>query len=134
MPTSIRMPGHTLSRTLPSRDAGAPVKRSQGAQKAFRLAAGVIADAGQVAAGMAGGPLAAQLVGRVNGAAGLGTGTLNGGLGGALGTGDDGFGLQMQLLELQRKIQAETQVFQTLSNTSKAEHDARMSAVRNIRP
>ncbi len=38
------------------------------------------------------------------------------------------------LLELQRSIQLETQLFTTTTNILKAEHDARMSSVQNIRP
>ncbi|MFQ5590785.1 MAG: hypothetical protein ACE5HE_06470 [Phycisphaerae bacterium] len=73
---------------------------------------------------------------------GLGTGTLGGALGGVLGglggTGDllggtDGIG-QLELLNLQRQINREAQIFTTLTNVEKSHHDARMSAIRNVRP
>jgi hypothetical protein len=41
---------------------------------------------------------------------------------------------QMQLFELQRRLQHENQIFSTLSNVSKTNHETRMAAVRNMRP
>lgn len=41
---------------------------------------------------------------------------------------------QLQLFELQRRLQHENQVFTTLSNVSKTNHETRMAAVRNMRP
>ncbi len=76
---------------------------------------------------------------QVAGGGGLGTGTLAGALGGVLGGGGgilggtDGIG-QMELLNLQRQINQEAQIFTTITNVEKSHHDARMSAVRNIRP
>jgi hypothetical protein len=78
--------------------------------------------------------LAAQIVPAVASAAGLASGPI--GLGsltsaaGALGGG----GSYQQLLALQMKVQQETLQFQSASNISKAAHDAKMNAVRNVRP
>ena len=68
-------------------------------------------------------------------APGLGAGPLGAGLTGQSGlTGSDNyFAQQMLLFELQRKVQHEQQVFTTMTNISKAYHDGRMSAVRNLR-
>ena len=38
---------------------------------------------------------------------------------------------QLALIQLQRQIQRQSQMFEMASNVSKAEHDARMPAVRN---
>ena len=72
------------------------------------------------------------------GTGGLGAGTLGGALGtlggvdGLLG-GTDTMG-QLELLNLQRQINMEAQIFTTMTNVEKSHHDARMSAIRNIRP
>ena len=39
----------------------------------------------------------------------------------------------MDLLNLQNQMQVQNQVFSTMSNVSKTEHDTRMAAVRNMR-
>ena len=94
---------------------------------------GIAANCAQTAAGAAGGPGAGNLVGQLMGG-GLGTGTLGGfgGLGGAGGSTE--FNEQLQLLQLQRQVQRQSQIFETMTNIAKAEHDRRMSAVRNMRP
>ena len=116
----------------------APQKNNnEQAMKDFAQGLGqVTAALAQTAAGIAGGPGAGMAVGNLFGG-GLGTGTLGGlgGLGGVGGlAGGTDFQQQLALIQLQRQIQAQTQIFETLSNVSKAEHDARMSAVRNMRP
>jgi hypothetical protein len=39
----------------------------------------------------------------------------------------------MQLLMLQQQMQERSQAYQAVSNVSKAEHEAAMSAIRNIK-
>lgn len=66
---------------------------------------------------------------------GLGTGTLGGlGLGGFGGMLGNDFAQQLALIQLQRQIQMQSQTVEMLSNMSKAEHEQRMSPLRNIRP
>ncbi|MFN8548388.1 MAG: hypothetical protein U0527_10635 [Candidatus Eisenbacteria bacterium] len=57
------------------------------------------------------------------------------GVGGALtGLGVDGsFNRQLEMIKLQQQIQDQTQVINTLSNISKAKHEAAMSAIRNMK-
>jgi hypothetical protein len=103
------------------------------------------AAAGQFAATLGQAAIGAAGLGmtglQVAAATGLGGGTFGGTLGPILGavTGMTGMGTsdgasQLQLLNMQRQIQQEAQFFTTLTNIEKAHHDARMSAVRNIRP
>ena len=79
-------------------------------------------------------PMVSGMVSQVPGMGNLG-GMLNGlSLGGGSSGGGGGASEQMALIREQERIQRETQVFTTLTNISKTEHDARMSAVRNMRP
>lgn len=103
-----------------------------GGNKIAKIAQGFGQALGGVAAGAA--PIAGQLLNGVPGAAGLGLGSL-GGFGGLTEmAGGDPFAQQLALIDIQREVQMETQVVETLSNIEKAQHDARMSAVRNMRP
>src|SRR5579859_2442035 len=77
--------------------------------------------------------LAGQLAGVAAGGSTMGMGPLagniaNGLLGGVGGTTDAGSIDPMQLLQLQEQIQTQSQVFNTLTNVSKEEHDTRMAA------
>lgn len=121
-----------LNRPLPARDGQKQGGLLDGLGSAF---GDLMNGFGQVV--NAGLPLAGQMMPMLLGAGGLGGGALNslgamGGLGG-LGGGSS-TAQQMQLLQLQQKIQQESQIFQTLTNVSKARFDAEMTAVRNIRP
>lgn len=76
-------------------------------------------------------PIVQNMVSQVPGignAGGLLSGQSLGGTGTGGGTND-----QMALIEMQRKIQQETQIFTTYTNVLKSDHDAKMSAVRNMR-
>lgn len=81
-------------------------------------------------------PSGGELLGRAVGSAvraavrGTGFGALLPGTGGL----SPEFQQQMQLFDLQRRLQHENQVFSTLSNVSKTNHETRMAAVRNMRP
>jgi hypothetical protein len=81
--------------------------------------------------------LAGQLAGVAAGGSTMGLGPLAGnianGLLGSGATGDAGTVDPMQLLQLQQQLQTQSQVFNTLSNVSKEEHDTRMAAVRNFK-
>ena len=44
------------------------------------------------------------------------------------------FAQQMQLLQVQRQMQQEQQVWNLVSNVEKARHEAAMALVRNVRP
>ena len=115
-------------------DLRRPVRKSQTGETS-KLSEG-LAQVGQVFQQVlrTGVQAAAQAYG-IPGAGGLGGGTLTGFGGGLDGlAGDDPFAQNVALLQLQRQIQTESQRFQTESNISKAEHDAKMAAVRNIRP
>jgi len=92
---------------------------------------GILKGAASVAAAAA--PIAQGMISQVPGI-GCMSGTLLNGLtlGGSGGMG--GMSDQLALLREQERIQKETQVFTTLTNVSKSEHDAKMSAVRNMRP
>ncbi len=46
---------------------------------------------------------------------------------------DNGVGSQMQLLEMQRQIQWESQLVSLMTNIAKARHDASMAVIRNLR-
>ena len=72
----------------------------------------------------------------------LGAAGLNGG---ALGLSGTGSGLmnslmsggklsQEQLLMLQEELQRQSQMFQTMSNISKTDHDTKMNTIRSIKP
>ncbi len=81
------------------------------------------------------GPVAGQFLGGGMGAGGLGGplgGILQSAMGGAMG-GNSTLS-QMQLLQLQEQMNLRAQVFQTLSNIMKAEHESKMNSVRNIKP
>jgi hypothetical protein len=75
---------------------------------------------------------AAKLYGSVAGVGGMGGGPL-GALTGAGGAGGTGSMDQWSLLKMQQDLQRESQIFNTLSNVSKTEHETRMAAVRNMR-
>ncbi len=86
--------------------------------------------------------LAGQLAGVAAGGSTMGLGPLGGNIASGLlssagssltGTTDAGTIDPMQLLQLQEQIQTQSQVFNTLSNVSKEEHDTRMAAVRNFK-
>ena len=81
--------------------------------------------------------LAGQLAGAAAGGSTMGLGPLAGNIANGLlntgGTGDAGSIDPMQLLQLQQQLQTQSQVFNTLSNTSKTEHETRMAAVRNMK-
>ncbi|MGA2498830.1 MAG: hypothetical protein ABSH20_13895 [Tepidisphaeraceae bacterium] len=79
-------------------------------------------------AGMGGGP-SGQIVQSMLGSLGGGVS----GIGGASGMGGIDTSQQMQLLQLQNQIQSEQQVWTTLTNISKSEHETRMDAIRNIK-
>lgn len=57
------------------------------------------------------------------------------GVGGALsGIGvDSGFNRQLEMIRLQQQIQEQTQIINTVSNISKAKHEAAMAAIRNMK-
>lgn len=59
-------------------------------------------------------------------------GSFGGGAAGALGA-SAGNQDAWDLLDLQRQLQQESQMFNTLSNIMKTEHESRMAIVRNIR-
>ena len=86
--------------------------------------------------------LAGQLAGVAAGGSTMGMGPLAGNIASGLlgsagssltGATDAGTIDPMQLLQLQEQIQTQSQVFNTLSNVSKEEHDTRMAAVRNFK-
>jgi len=81
--------------------------------------------------------LAGQLAGSVSGASTMGLGPIAGNLASSLLTGtgsaDSGTADPMQLLQLQEQLQQQEQVFNTMSNISKTEHETRMAAVRNMK-
>jgi outer membrane lipoprotein SlyB len=78
--------------------------------------------------------LAGQLAGTVAGGSTMGLAPLAGNIaGGLLGTADTGTVDPMQLLQLQEQLQSQSQVFNTMSNISKTEHETRMAAVRNMK-
>lgn len=85
--------------------------------------------------GLSSRPSGAELIGNAVGAV-LGAGVRSAGFGAILS--GDGASSQMRqqlhLFELQRRLQHENQVFTTLSNVSKTNHETRMAAVRNMRP
>src|SRR3954465_2205547 len=76
--------------------------------------------------------IAGQLAGAAAGGSTMGLGPLAGNIANGLlnGSGDAGNVDPMQLLQLQQQLQTQSQVFNTLSNTSKTEHETRMAAVR----
>ena len=53
--------------------------------------------------------------------------------GGGAGGSNDPFARMQELLALQMQVQAQMQTFSTQSNIAKTSHDARMTAVRNMR-
>ncbi len=130
MPGVKNIPANRLNRQ--PRQFKQAAKPNAGAGQFIKLLGGGLASLAQTAAGIAGGPAAGGLVSQLLGGA-LGGGTL-GGLGGGGLMGGTDTANQMALIQLQRQIQQQTQIFETLTNISKAEHDARMSSVRNIRP
>ena len=79
--------------------------------------------------------LAGQLAGTVAGGSTMGMAPLAGNIAGSLlgGTTDTGTVDPMQLLQLQEQLQTQSQVFNTMSNISKTEHETRMAAVRNMK-
>lgn len=64
---------------------------------------------------------------------GRGVGDLVGGDAGGGGLGNL-FDQQQRFFELQVQVQAQQQLFSMQSNISKAEHEARMASVRNMKP
>ena len=96
------------------------------------------ADFGDAMAKMAGGlagtvAALASAIAPGGNALGMLGGTLGGGS--ASGIGGVGGGLsQMQMLKMQEEMQNRAQAFQTISNCSKADHESKMNAVRNIKP
>lgn len=117
--------------TAKANDANAGAHEAlAGIANTFRMGATTAAN---VAGNMFGVPGAGSIVsGLLGGGAGMGTLGGMGGVGGMMG-GGDGFSEQLALIGLQQQMQRQTQVVETMSNISKAEHDARMAAVRNIR-
>ncbi|HEY8747714.1 MAG TPA: hypothetical protein VIM11_07060 [Tepidisphaeraceae bacterium] len=79
--------------------------------------------------------VAGQLAGTVAGGSTMGLGPIAGNLASSLltGTTDSGTVDPMQLLQLQEQIQTQSQIFNTMSNVSKTEHETRMAAVRNMK-
>ncbi len=112
------------------------------AERAFREAlrggAGVLLEGVERAAGaLPGGAVLSAATSALTGAGG-GGGSAGGTLGGASGgTMDDALtrsaNQQMELLELQQRMQDENQRFTTLSNVLKAEHETAKTAIGNIR-
>jgi hypothetical protein len=112
------------------------------AERAFREAlrggAGVLLEGVERAAGaLPGGAVLSAATSALTGAGGAG-GSAGGTLGGASGgTMDDALtrsaNQQMELLELQQRMQDENQRFTTLSNVLKAEHETAKTAIGNIR-
>lgn len=87
---------------------------------------------------MSGAGRAVSAVAGIAGAFGVpGVGALSGlgGVGGSLGLDtDNDFQKKMELLRLQKQIQDQSEVYQAQSNVLKAGYDARMAAVRNMKP
>ena len=79
--------------------------------------------------------LAGQLAGTAAGGSTMGLGPMAGNLASSLltGTTDTGTVDPMQLLQIQEQLQQQSQVFNTMSNISKTEHETRMAAVRNMK-
>lgn len=112
------------------------------AERAFREAlrdgAGVLLDGVERAAGsLPGGAVVSAATSALTSAGGGGGGSL-GGLGSSGGSSmDDALSRsamqQMELLELQQRMQDENQRFTTLSNVLKAEHETAKTAIGNIR-
>lgn len=112
------------------------------AERAFREAlrggAGVLLEGVERAAGaLPGGAVLSAATSALTGAGGAGSsagGTLGGASGGTM---DDALtrsaNQQMELLELQQRMQDENQRFTTLSNVLKAEHETAKTAIGNIR-
>lgn len=106
------------------------------AERAFRDAlrdgAGTLLDGVERAAGsLPGGAVVSAVTGALTSASGAGSsGTSTGGM-------DDVLSRsalqQMELLELQQRMQDENQRFSTLSNVLKAEHETAKTAIGNIR-
>ena len=55
-----------------------------------------------------------------------------GGAFGAMGV-DSGMDRQLDLIRLQQAIQEQTQIINTISNVSKAKHEAAMASIRNVK-
>jgi hypothetical protein len=49
-------------------------------------------------------------------------------------TGGDPFQQQLAMIRIQQQVQAQQQQVNLLSNILKSDHDARMAAIRNIKP
>ncbi len=123
-----------VSETAP-RTTPAPTERMF--REALRDGAGVLLDGVEHAAGsLPGGAAVTAATGALTSAAGGGSGARSGtsGLGSSM---DDALTRssmqQMELLELQQRMQDENQRFTTLSNVLKAEHETAKTAIGNIR-
>ena len=99
-----------------------------GADKFRQVLGGTINLAGQLAGTVAGG----STMGMAPLAGNIASGLLGSGGAGTLGTGDTGTVDPMALLQLQEQIQTQSQVFTTMTNISKSDHETRMAFVRNL--
>src|SRR5262245_10212480 len=103
---------------FPESDSPAPRPTGRGAVfKAILRAAGAVAAATI--------PVAGPAIGAVIGATGRRRAPLLDAVGGESET--------LQYLELQREIERETRLYESVSNVMKARHDATMSSIRNIK-
>lgn len=129
MSDHMRITPHYLNKTTPSPGGGEARSASTG--PAFQ---DFLEGARRV--GQGAGSLLTALVPQLAGVAGLGLGPLGSSgaaLAGAGGMGTD-FQAQWALLQEQKRIQFEGQVINMHTNILKAEHEARMSVIRSIRP
>lgn len=118
-----------LRRPVSFRSESENTKTADAIQAALQPLADGFAMAAQTAV-----PMGVNMASSLTGGNMLGLGPISsmmGGLGGGGASSD--YAMQMQLLNVQRKMQMEQQVWNTVSNIEKAQHETRMALIRNVR-